>query len=135
LLEYKRPNIANVVLDYAIVELGPNSAEQLPVQQYASVTIDVAQATLANAQMLTIIQHPNGDPKRIAAGRHLRADATAIYYSDVDTMQGSSGAGVLDQTGHLIGVHTSGGCDDPDLNFENSGVTLNAVSQVSDLIR
>jgi V8-like Glu-specific endopeptidase len=139
LLEYKRavPNSPDDFFDYAIAELGPSPgpAGQLPGQKYGYLQRDSTEASLRNADMLTIIQHPNGDPKRIAAGQHLHYDEMRIFYSDVDTMDGSSGAAVLDRSGHIIGVHTSGGCDNPEANLENSGITLNALSQVSDLLR
>jgi V8-like Glu-specific endopeptidase len=71
--------------------------------------------------------------KQIAAGQrqNLSIDLAVIYYG-IDTSWGSSGAGVLNRLGRLIGIHTNGGCD---VIHANSGLTLNAVSQVSDLIR
>jgi hypothetical protein len=33
-----------------------------------------------------------------------------IYYTDLDTLVGSSGAGVLTQAGYLLAVHTDGDC-------------------------
>jgi V8-like Glu-specific endopeptidase len=143
LLEYSRPvpNSPEDSFDYAIAELGPGLAGEvlgkLPGERYKYLERDSTEVSLQNADMLTIIQHPNGDPKRIAAGQHLGLDTTGtkIYYSDVDTMEGSSGAAVLDRSGRIIGVHTSGGCDKPAANLLNSGVTLKALSEVSDLLR
>jgi|1185.fasta_scaffold02334_3 V8-like Glu-specific endopeptidase len=132
LLEHRRPNIAGVKLDYAIIELAPDSSGQLPGQKYGFVPFDAADQG-ASTDVLTIIQHPNGQVKQIAAGQrqNLSIDLAVIYYG-IDTSWGSSGAGVLNRLGRLIGIHTNGGCD---VIHANSGLTLNAVSQVSDLIR
>jgi Trypsin-like peptidase domain len=128
LLEHRRGN-----LDYAIAELGPGADGQLPGQRYTPGIFDPTSAVLAQATLLTIIQHPNGVPKRIGAGRQLRIAGNSIFYSQIDTLGGSSGAGVIDQVGRVIGIHTNGGCTLA--GGENSGVILRAVSQVSDIIR
>lgn len=128
LLEHRRGS-----LDYAIVELGPGADGQLPGQHYAPTAYDASSLGLAQANLLTIIQHPNGVPKRIGAGRQLRISGNSVFYSQIDTLGGSSGAGVLDQTGKVIGIHTNGGCTET--GGENSGVILRAVAQVSDVVR
>jgi hypothetical protein len=128
LLEHRRGN-----LDYAIVELGPGSTGQLPGARYAPTVFDATSPVLAQATLLTIIQHPNGVPKRIGAGTQLRIAGNSIFYSQIDTLGGSSGAGVIDQLGRVVGVHTNGGCTQT--GGENSGVVLRAIAQVSDIIR
>jgi hypothetical protein len=129
-----RPGHDNTELDYAVAELGPGPDASLPGAYYRNAQIDSSVETLTKASVLTIIQHPNGEPKKLAAGVHLSLGATSIDYSDVDTLYGSSGAGVLNQLGQVIAVHTEGGCDNPALR-RNRGVTLNAVRQVSNPIR
>jgi hypothetical protein len=120
-------------LDYAIVELGPNSAGQLPTFRYPAELYDATPVGLAQATALTIIQHPMGSPKRIGAGSQRRISGGQIFYSDIDTYGGSSGSGIIDQRGLLIGVHTNGGCSAT--GGENFGVSLQAISQASGLIR
>jgi hypothetical protein len=116
-------------LDYAILELGPDNKGELPGKRYRFITPEISIEALQQAKMLTVIQHPNGRPKRVAAGVSLKLQDKGISYSDVDTLGGSSGAGLIDQSGRLIGVHTNGGCDRP--NGANHGVTLNAIAAVS----
>lgn len=59
---------------------------------------------------LAIIQHPRGQPKVVAEGSFLDSCNGLAYYADLDTLVGSSGAGVLNRDGYLIGVHTDGDC-------------------------
>ena len=59
---------------------------------------------------LAVIQHPRGGPKAIALGTLAGACNEQIYYTDLDTLVGSSGAGVLNDGGYVAGVHTDGDC-------------------------
>jgi hypothetical protein len=86
--------------DYALIEL-----DALPAVTPVSLT---TQAT----ELLAIIQHPRGRPKVIAEGRYLDSCNQLVYYSDLDTLVGSSGAGVLNRQGYLLGIHTDGDCDE-----------------------
>jgi hypothetical protein len=86
--------------DYALIEL-----DVLPEVTPVLLT---AQAS----EQLAIIQHPRGRPKVIAEGRFLDSCNQLVYYADLDTLVGSSGAGVLNRQGHLLGVHTDGDCDE-----------------------
>jgi V8-like Glu-specific endopeptidase len=83
--------------------------------------------------MLTIIQHPDGNPKKIAAGAKLGSTEQEISYGDVDTRGGASGSGIINQDGRVIGVHTTGGCFDT--GGSNSGVTLLGIRRVSKVIK
>ena len=57
---------------------------------------------------LAIIQHPRGGPKVIAEGDSFGECHGQIEYIDLDTLVGSSGAGVLNAHGFLYGVHNDG---------------------------
>jgi hypothetical protein len=85
--------------DYALIAL-----DQLPA---ATPTPLTAQST----ERLAIIQHPRGGPKVIAEGEFFAECHGAISYLDLDTLVGSSGAGVLNAQGLLYGVHSDGDCD------------------------
>jgi hypothetical protein len=86
--------------DYALIEL-----DTVPAIQPVSLTTQPS-------ELLAIIQHPRGRPKVIAEGRFLDSCNQLVYYSDLDTLVGSSGAGVLNRQGHLLGIHTDGDCDE-----------------------
>lgn len=133
LVEYKGPIGRSGSIDYAILQLG-SSANGTPGQRYGNIQYDASKALLNGANLLTVIQHPNGNPKRVAAGTKVRAspDLSQLFYGDVDTLGGSSGSGIIDQNGKLIGVHTDGGCTAT--GGENYGYTLVGISQVSHII-
>ncbi len=86
--------------------------------------------TTRPGDLLGIIQHPRGRPKVIAEGPFLDACDRRIYYVDLDTLVGSSGAGVLNDQGHLVGVHTDGDCDE-DGGGSNKGWTAEAIVEAS----
>jgi hypothetical protein len=119
--------------DYAIVELGMGADGTAAGQRFGHALPDTSQGTLRSATLLTLIQHPEGKPKRIAAGSKLSIGATTISYGDIDTADASSGAGILDQSGHLIGVHTDPGCTTIGMGA-NSGVALSAIAKYSAMI-
>ncbi|MFL5400872.1 MAG: trypsin-like peptidase domain-containing protein [Myxococcales bacterium] len=60
--------------------------------------------------LLAIIQHPRARPKVIAEGTLAGACRDRVYYADIDTLDGSSGAGVLNRQGYLLAVHSDGDC-------------------------
>jgi V8-like Glu-specific endopeptidase len=131
LVEHRNGN-----LDYAIIELGADSSGKLAGQVFQ--TENFKTASVANNSPLTIFQHPQGEPKKIGAGHLLKVLGTKIFYDDIDTYGGSSGSGVRDSSGNIIGVHTNGGCDKDsgggNLNKANRGVSSSAIAEVSDLL-
>ncbi len=93
--------------DYSIVRLA-NS----PGREYGHASI--AAVDPAAGSRLTSIGHPAGRPKEIHAGPLLDYSSsvgTNWFRHQVDTLGGSSGAGMLDDHGRLVGVHTNGGCE------------------------
>ncbi|WP_170863059.1 trypsin-like peptidase domain-containing protein [Methylobacterium sp. UNC300MFChir4.1] len=122
----------NGQLDYTIIELGASDRGEKPNVTFSPQATDSSRRALEGLKTLTVIQHPNGVPKRVAAGSGLRISGDTIFYSDIDTLGGSSGAGIIDQDGNLIGIHTNGGCFTN--GGENSGLTLEGIRRVSGLI-
>ncbi|HET9626653.1 MAG TPA: serine protease [Kofleriaceae bacterium] len=84
--------------DYALI-----APDQLPV-------VTPSPLTRTPSAALAIIQHPRGGPKVIATGAYLAACNGIVSYTDLDTLVGSSGAGVLTTSGGVLGVHTDGSC-------------------------
>jgi V8-like Glu-specific endopeptidase len=84
-------------------------------------------------ERITIIQHPEGFPKKVHSGTVLEADHKRIKYSNLDTQGGSSGSGVLDSEGYLVGVHIQGGCWT--YGGTNEAVSLEAITEKSRILR
>jgi hypothetical protein len=91
--------------------------EQSTEPDYALILLDklpaVAPTPLTSrpTDQLAVIQHPRGRPKVIAEGTLAGACNDQVYYTDLDTLVGSSGAGVLNHQGFLLAVHSDGDCD------------------------
>jgi hypothetical protein len=86
--------------DYALIQL-----DKLPAVTPTPLT---SQPT----DLLAVIQHPRGRRKVIAEGPLAGACNDLVYYADLDTLVGSSGAGVLNHQGYLLAVHSDGDCAD-----------------------
>lgn len=116
-------------LDFAVARLGGN-----PGNKYGFTRI--APADASEGDMLAIIQHPAGVPKRIEAGPLTDLHAANLGYNDIDTKGGTSGSGVLGPNGTIVGVHTNGGCN-PTFTGHNHGVRISSIiaasTTVSDL--
>lgn len=104
--------------DYALIAL-----DELPAVTPVLLTNQVT-------ERLAIIQHPRGRPKVIAEGRFLDSCNQLVYYTDLDTLVGSSGAGVFNRQGYLLGVHTDGDCRE-DGSGANWGWTAAVIVEAS----
>lgn len=119
-----RPNL----LDYAIIEV-----ETDPSAEFSGTISSVVPRDVLDGEIVTIIQHPDGEPKQVEIGQISRSTDRYIFYGDLDTEGGASGSPVFDRDGHIIGVHVKGGCK-LDSTGENAGVSLKAIAQVSDVL-
>ena len=115
-------------LDFAIVRLAGN-----PGRTFGKGTITPIDAALGD--MLAIIGHPNGQPKRIEAGPASAIDGDLIAYNSIDTMGGNSGSAIwLAPSGRIVGIHIQGGCRS-DGSGANSGVRMTRMLAVSPTLR
>lgn len=114
--------------------------EQALEPDYALIELDVLPAvtpvllTTRASEQLAIIQHPRGRRKVIAEGRFLASCDQLLYYKSLDTLVGSSGAGVLTRQGHLLGIHTDGDCDEYGRGA-NRGWTAEVIVEASPYLR
>lgn len=124
LLEYR-----NGGLDYAIVRVGrdANGANAGDLFGFRSV----ASADAAGGTLLTMLQHPAGNPKKVEAGPLDFIAENLLHYGDLDTLGGSSGSGLLDPSAALVGVHIVGGCTRAGTGH-NKAVPIMAIRGVSD---
>jgi V8-like Glu-specific endopeptidase len=106
--------------------------EQSDEPDYALLRLDrlpaVAPTPLTSrpSERLAVVQHPRGRPKAVAEGTFLGATDGQLSYADLDTLVGSSGAGVLTARGRLLGVHTDGDCTEEG-GGANTGWTAEAI--------
>ena len=111
-------------LDFAIARLAGAPGQTWGVTRLASIDANVG-------DMLCIIQHPAGNPKRIEAGPLTSFDGDRIRYNNIDTLGGISGSGILRALdGCLVGVHTNGGCNAA-MTGSNFGVRVARLLEVS----
>lgn len=114
--------------------------ERADEPDYALIQLDAAPQvvptplTAAPSDPLTIIQHPRGGPKVVAEGPYLGVCSGVMYYADLDTLVGSSGAGALNRQGFLAGIHTDGDCA-TDGSGANRGWTAPAIVEASEYLR
>lgn len=113
-------------LDFAIVRLAGN-----PGAKYGFTRISPTDANVGD--MLCVIQHPAGVPKRIEAGPLTDLHDNRLGYNDIDTLGGSSGSGVLGPNGQIVGVHTNGGCN-PTMTGHNHGRRISSIISVSSTV-
>lgn len=100
LLEYRLGG-----LDMAICRIGGN-----PGATFGRAAFSATDAS--QGDMICIIGHPAGQPKRIEAGPTTAITGNLIEYNDIDTLGGNSGSGILRASdGRLVGIHTNGGCN------------------------
>ena len=92
-------------LDYAILKL-----DRFPGVEWGVTPVNLELPLILAP--IAIIQHPKGEPKQVDTGniRGFGWLRKRIRYGNLDTLGGTSGSGILDATGALIGVHTNGGC-------------------------
>jgi V8-like Glu-specific endopeptidase len=114
------------VLDYAIIKLEGN-----PGEKYGITPIKVEMPE--DGHLLTIIQHPKGQPKQVESGPKVGVSGVYMSYADLDTEPGSSGSGVLNKDGFLVGVHTNGGCSSS--GGANKGVLMTEIAKKSKIVQ
>jgi hypothetical protein len=114
--------------------------ERADEPDYALLRLDVVpliSPTLLTARAgdrLAIIQHPRGAPKVVAEGQYLGVCNGVLYYANLDTLVGSSGAGALNRQGYLDGIHTDGDCAQ-DGSGANRGWTASAIVEASEYLQ
>jgi V8-like Glu-specific endopeptidase len=107
-------------LDFAIVRVGGNPGQTYGITEVSSVDPPVN-------EMVCIIGHPAGYPKRIEAGPVYGYHGDYMEYDDIDTLGGNSGSGMLRASdGSIVAVHTLGGCTTSGQGY-NSGVRISSI--------
>lgn len=96
-------------LDYTLVAVAPKSDIGVELNRYGWNRLIGSTGKAVNGEPLTIIQHPNGQPKQIALRENMlvhRDDRFLIYQTD--TNPGSSGSPVFNNQWEIVALHHSG---------------------------
>ncbi|MEJ8476983.1 trypsin-like serine peptidase [Roseibium algae] len=96
-------------LDYSVLEIVPNARTmQILKEKYESAEVSVKGVSVGDP--LLMFQHPGGEPLKVAGGTVGSKKNGIVFYSDLDTLPGSSGAAIRNKKGQIVGVHSSGNC-------------------------
>jgi V8-like Glu-specific endopeptidase len=115
-------------VDYAICRIAGD-----PGDTFGAAAVSATDAAVGD--MLAIMGHPLGVPKRIEAGPATELTGIQIRYNDIDTQGGNSGSGIWQaSTGALVGVHTNGGCNASGTG-SNFGMRVSSILDNSPVLR
>ncbi|XOF34422.1 MAG: trypsin-like serine peptidase [Candidatus Electrothrix sp. YB6] len=114
-------------LDFSIVRLADSPGEIFGIGILAQEDAEVG-------DMIAIIGHPAGEPKRIEAGPVTSFEEDRIRYNDIDTLGGNSGSALWHSpSGKIVGVHTNGGCSVT--GGSNFGVRIGSLLEESTILQ
>ena len=131
ILEHEEVKIG---MDYAIMKLDGN-----PNKDFGYAKLSQGGPKLF--EPIIIFQHPRGKPKQVDTGKLASIGFghntySTLRYNYLDTEGGSSGAGIYNVQGELIGVHNKGGCD---YRFEhiggNLGISILSIREISNILK
>lgn len=96
-------------LDYSIIAVEPHSATGESLTRYGFIPLIEDIGKIIVGEHVTIIQHPNGEPKQIAVRNNqlIYLDERYLHY-ETDTAPGSSGALVVNNQWEAVALHHSG---------------------------
>lgn len=120
-------------LDYTVIEVTDASGTNaVPLSRWGHVLLN-PHADPVPDEHVVIVQHPNGQPKQIAmtANAVLKVESPLLHYS-TDTMSGSSGSPVFNDSWQVVAIHHREG---PDLtagdgvsvHHTNEGILMSAI--------
>jgi len=104
--------IGNTALDFCLVAVAPRTLDgRRSIEEFGWLPLNSAPGKSILGEYLTIIQHPGGERKQICARENklLKYDnaGTTLWYK-TDTVAGSSGSPVFNDTWQVIALHHSG---------------------------
>lgn len=127
------PDGDELVTDGTVIEQSSDPDYEL-IQLDELPAVAPTPLTSRPSDLLAIIQHPRGGPKVVAEGRFASECNGLLFYTDLDTLVGSSGAGVLNRQGFVVGIHTDGDCA-TDGGGSNFGSTAASIVQASSYLQ
>lgn len=122
----------NAALDYSLVRVR-RDAKKVPLTNWGTVQLN-ANADPTPSEHVIVIQHPNGGYKQIVmtANWVIAAKPPVLHYT-TDTMPGSSGSPVFNDSWHVVAIHHAGGHLHKDnhgsVRYVNEGVLMSAIRE------
>jgi endonuclease G, mitochondrial len=95
-------------LDYTLVAVAPAAGDR-ELDEFGFNRLFEAEGKVLLGEAVNIIQHPSGDPKRLALRENQLVDLLDDFvHYETDTAPGSSGAPVFNDQWELVALHHSG---------------------------
>ncbi len=134
--DYRNPQSDSAV-DYALLRIetvSPAARERLEATALGLGRLQL-DPPASSRQPIAVVQHPAGFEKKIATGSILNRQAWRLYYKDLSTEGGSSGAPVFSSRGRIVAIHTRGGCASAAGGFANKAMSLHGLKDVIAALR
>jgi endonuclease G, mitochondrial len=97
-------------LDYAVVAIKAKSVTGAELAQFQFLPLIAAKGKILKGDPVSIIQHPDGQPKRYATVNNrlldVRDDGFLLY--ETDTLEGASGSPVFNRHWEVVALHHCG---------------------------
>jgi len=108
-LEPSRFFLTDVPLDFTLVAVKPRAQQGADLAAFGHLPLIAQVGKVVEGEWLTIIQHPNGELKKLCVreNRFLKRTDDVLWYS-TDTMGGSSGSPVFNNDWQVVALHHSG---------------------------
>jgi len=122
----------NANLDYSLVRIRQD-ARKPPLETWGCLRLN-ANADPTPSEHVIVIQHPNGGYKQIVltANWVIAVEAPVVHYT-TDTMPGSSGSPVFNDSWHVVAIHHAGGHlhkgSNGSIRYVNEGVLMSAIRE------
>jgi len=96
-------------LDYSLVAVQPKSRSGIELKSFGWLPLIAAEGKVIVGESVSIIQHPNGEPKQVALRENKVVDALPDFlHYETDTAPGSSGSPVFNDQWEVVALHHSG---------------------------
>jgi endonuclease G len=101
--------LTDPTLDFTLVAVSETARNQTGLSHFGWCPLIEAQGKILLGECITIIQHPNGEPKQIALRENRLVDLLENFlHYKTDTAPGSSGSPLFNDQWEIIGLHHSG---------------------------
>lgn len=101
--------LTSSILDYSVVAVDEKSTTGTPLDGFGYLPLIASTGKAIEGEWLTIIQHPAGQPKQLCIRENqlLKRGEDVLWYS-TDTLPGTSGAPVFNNTWQVVAIHHCG---------------------------